>query len=160
MHFRFRALSSAALMALALGGCATTARVAPAAPAAAAPDPLAEGFASPPNAARPRVWWHWMNGNITQEGIANDLAWMDQVGIGGVQNFDANLATPQIVENRLVYMTPEWQAAFRFAGTRAEELGLEMAIAASPGWSETGGPWVPPQDGLKKLVCSETIVSG
>lgn len=55
--------------------------------------PLEEQFQDPPNSARPRVWWHWMNGNITKDGIAKDLAWMKRVGIGGAQNFDANLRT-------------------------------------------------------------------
>ena len=31
-------------------------------------DPLLQGFENPPNSARPRVWWHWMNGNISQRG--------------------------------------------------------------------------------------------
>ena len=57
----------------------------------AAEDSLEAGFANPPNAARPRVWWHWMNGNITKEGIKLDLEWMKRVGIGGFQNFDASL---------------------------------------------------------------------
>ena len=125
-----------------------------------ASDPLADAFHNPPNSARPRVWWHWMNGNVTKDGIAKDMAWMKQVGIGGLQNFDANLQTPQIVDKRLVYMTPEWKDAFRFAAQEADRLGLELAIAASPGWSETGGPWVPSQDGLKKLVWSQTEVQG
>lgn len=34
-----------------------------------ASDPLKQGFENPPDSARPRVWWHWMNGNITKEGI-------------------------------------------------------------------------------------------
>ena len=129
------------------------------APAPAAPS-LEEQFRDPPNSARPRVWWHWMNGNVSKDGIAKDLAWMKRVGIGGVQNFDANLNTPQIVDKRLVYMSPEWKDAFRFAASEADRLGLELAIAASPGWSETGGPWVRPEDGLKKLVWSETEVTG
>lgn len=119
---------------------------------------LEDQFRDPPNAARPRVWWHWMNGNITKDGIAKDMAWMKSVGIGGLQNFDVNLQTPQIVEKRLVYMTPEWKDAFRFAAQEAERQGLELAIAASPGWSETGGPWVKPEDGLKKLVWSEATL--
>jgi hypothetical protein len=119
-------------------------------------DSLEQQFRDPPNSARPRVWWHWMNGNVSKEGIAKDLAWMKRVGIGGLQNFDANMTTPQIVPNRLVYMTPEWKDAFRLASVEADRLGLELAIAASPGWSETGGPWVKPEDGLKKLVWSET----
>jgi len=37
---------------------------------------------------------------------------------------------------------------------------MEMAIAGSPGWSESGGPWVPPSEGMKKYVWSETVVEG
>src|SRR5580765_6725726 len=89
-------------------------------------DSLRAGFVDPPNGARPRVWWHWMNGNVTKDGIAKDLAWMQSVGIGGMQNFDANLQTPQIVDKRLVYMTPEWKDAFRFTAQEADRLGLEL----------------------------------
>src|SRR5271157_4918114 len=123
-------------------------------------DALERGFQNPPDSAKPRVWWHWMNGNITKEGIKADLEWMKRVGIGGFQNFDAALNTPQIVEKRLVYMTPEWKDAFRYTATLADQLGLEMAIAGSPGWSESGGPWVPPAQGMKKFVWSETRVEG
>ena len=129
-------------------------------PAQNAGDSLQQGFQNPPESARPRVWWHWMNGNITKEGIKEDLEWMKRVGIGGFQNFDAALNTPQIVEKRLVYMTPEWKDAFKYATTLADQLGLEMAIAGSPGWSESGGPWVPPAQAMKKLVWSETRVEG
>ncbi|WP_321474308.1 glycosyl hydrolase [uncultured Paludibaculum sp.] len=123
-------------------------------------DPLERGFQTPPDSAKPRVWWHWMNGNITKPGIQADLEWMKRVGIGGFQNFDAALATPQIVDKRLVYMTPEWKDAFRFTTTLADKLGLEMAIAGSPGWSESGGPWVPPAQAMKKFVWSETTIEG
>jgi hypothetical protein len=123
-------------------------------------DALERGFQNPPDSAKPRVWWHWMNGNIAKEGIKLDLEWMKRVGVAGMQNFDASLNTPQIVEKRLVYMTPEWKDAFRYAVTLADQLGLEMAIAGSPGWSESGGPWVPPAQAMKKLVWSETRVEG
>jgi len=123
-------------------------------------DPLQRGFLNPPDSAKPRVWWHWMNGNITKEGIKADFEWMKRNGIAGVQNFDAALNTPQIVDKRLVYMTPEWKDAFKYATTLADQMGLEMAIAGSPGWSESGGPWVPPAQAMKKIVWSETRVEG
>jgi len=123
-------------------------------------DTLYKEFLSPGNSARPRVWWHWMNGNITEDGIRKDLEWMHRVGIGGFQNFDAALATPQIVEKRLTYMTPDWKDAFNFTTKLADSLHLEMAIAGSPGWSESGGPWVKPEDGMKKIVWTETRVTG
>jgi hypothetical protein len=121
---------------------------------------LESGFMNPPDSARPRVWWHWMNGNISKEGIQADLEWMHRVGIGGFQNFDAALMTPQIVEKRLVYMTPDWKDAFKFTTRLADSLGLEMAIAGSPGWSESGGPWVKPGQAMKKFVWSETRIEG
>ena len=121
---------------------------------------LEEGFKTPPNSAKPRVWWHWMNGNITKEGIKLDLEWMNRVGIGGFQNFDASLGTPKLVDKRLVYMTPEWKDAFLFTTKLADQLGLEEAIAGSPGWSESGGPWVKPSQGMKKVVWSEVRVEG
>ena len=123
-------------------------------------DSLKNGFENPPESARPLVWWHWMNGNISKKGIELDLEWMHKVGLGGFQVFDAGLATPQVVDHRIAYMTPEWKDAFKYATTLADQLGLEEAIAGSPGWSESGGPWVPASEGMKKYVWSETFVSG
>jgi hypothetical protein len=99
-----------------------------------------------------------MNGNIAPEGIKLDLEWMHSVGLGGVTIFEGAIATPQVVPHRLIYMTPEWKRAFRDAVTTARGLGMEVAIASSPGWSETGGPWVPAQQGMKKMVWSATRV--
>lgn len=123
-------------------------------------DTLKATFLDPPDSARPRVWWHWIGGNITQDGIAKDLAWMKRVGIGGMQNFDVGLTSRQIVEHRLAFMTAEWKDAFHFAASEAARLGLELAISSSPGWSETGGPWVQARDAMKKVVWSETQLPG
>jgi hypothetical protein len=130
-------------------------------PCAAAPaTPLAAGFAAPPDAARPRTWWHWMDGNVSTDGIRQDLAWMKRVGLGGLQQIDASLQTPQVVPERVVYGSPAWQANLRLAAAEAERLGLEFGIASSPGWSLTGGPWVQPGQAMKKIVWSETTVDG
>jgi hypothetical protein len=32
-------------------------------------DELLQGFQNPPDSAKPRVWWHWMSGNVTKDGI-------------------------------------------------------------------------------------------
>ncbi len=121
---------------------------------------LEENFKTPPPEARPRVWWHWMDGNVTMEGIRKDLDWMERAGIGGFQNFDAAFSMPQVVEHRLTYMSPEWKDAFRFTVELADRKGLEMAIAGSPGWSESGGPWVTPEQAMKKIVWSERDIRG
>lgn len=143
--------------------CLLSASVNPAlaqlAPMEATTDSLVDGFFSPPNSAKPRVWWHWLDGNITRQGIRLDLDWMHRIGLGGLQNFDAGYSTPELVKKRLVFMSPPWQEAFRYAVEFADRWDLEFAIAGSPGWSESGGPWVKSEDGMKKLVWSETELS-
>jgi hypothetical protein len=104
-------------------------------------DALERGFKNPPDSARPRVWWHWMNGNITKEGIKADLEWMKRVGIGGFQNFDAALFTPQVVEKRLVFMTPEWKEAFKYAATLADQLEMIAEFTRRRGYDIR--PWLP-----------------
>jgi hypothetical protein len=151
MDFRGKKLITAGLALLLGAGMAA---------AQSTTDPLKSGFENPPQGARPRVWWHWMNGNISKEGIKLDLEWMHRVGLGGFHNFDAALDTPLVVDHRLAYMTPEWKDAFRYATTLADKFGMEEAIAGSPGWSESGGPWVPASEGMKKYVWSETQVEG
>jgi hypothetical protein len=49
--------------------------------AAASTDPLQSRFLTPPASAKPQTWWHWMNGNITREGITADLEATRQKGI-------------------------------------------------------------------------------
>ena len=65
--------------------------------------------------------------NITKDGIAKDFGWMKLSGINGFQNFDVSLMTPQIIDKRLTYMTPEWKDAFLFTKKLADSLKLEMA---------------------------------
>lgn len=117
-------------------------------------------FQDPPRGYRPQVWWHWMNGNISRDGLDKDLDWMDRVGISGFHIFDAGFDTPQIVRERVPYMTPGWKALFNHVLDRAEAMDMDVAITSSPGWSITGGPWVSREDAMKKLVWSETLMHG
>jgi len=123
-------------------------------------DALAKAFMSPPDSARPRVWWHWMNGNITWDGAKNDMDWMKRSGIAGLQKIDAGTDATQVVDERLLYMTPEWKDVFRKVADYAATKGLELGIDSSPGWSETGGPWVQPADAMKKMSWSVLRIQG
>jgi hypothetical protein len=123
-------------------------------------DALEQGFKNPPDSAKPRTWWHWTNGNITKEGIGKDLEWMKRSGIGGMQLADVASGSGQTVEKKILFGSPEWLDAVRHAASEADRLGLEMTIFSSAGWSETGGPWVKPEQAMKKLVWSETAVVG
>src|SRR5579862_4816783 len=88
-------------------------------------DPLASGFQSPPPSARPQTWWHWMNGNITKEGITADLEAMQRVGIGGAEIFNAGEGIPA---GPVKFNSPEWHEMFSFAVKEANRLGLELCV--------------------------------
>ena len=130
------------------------------APASSARDPLAQGFLAPPDSAKPRTWWHWTNGNVTETGITKDLEWMKRVGIGGFQLVDVASGNGQVVEPKIDFGTPEWYHAVLHSAQLAKQLDLEMSIFSCAGWSEAGGPWVTQQMAMKKLVWSETDVAG
>lgn len=123
-------------------------------------DELQQGFVNPPEEARPRVWWHWTGGNVTREGITKDLEWMKRVGIGGAHLADIGMEGGQRVDEKVEFLTPAWLDAVRHAAAEADRLGLELAIFSSSGWSLTGGPWVEPEQAMKRLVWSETSLGG
>lgn len=117
---------------------------------------LAKGFAQPPVSAKPQTWWHWVNGNISREGITADLEEMKRVGLGGAQMFNVSPAPPGPVR----FMSPEWRAMVKHAVSEADRLGLELCIHNCAGWSSSGGPWIKPEGAMQMLVWSEQRVTG
>lgn len=118
---------------------------------------LERSFLSPPMEARPHTWWHWMNGNVTTEGITADLEAMKAVGLGGAQIFNVSEGIP---EGPILYNTPEWRTLIKFAATEADRLGLELCIHNCAGWSSSGGPWVKPEHAMQTVTVTETKVKG
>ena len=121
------------------------------------PRDLEGGFLRPPAGARPHTWWHWMNGNISADGITRDLEAMARVGVGGVQMFDVGTGIPK---GPVETLGPEWLRLVRHAASEANRLGLSFTMHNCPGWSSSGGPWVTPDRAMQQLVWSETVVDG
>lgn len=120
-------------------------------------------FVNPPKESRPLVWWHWIDGNISKDGIKADLEWMHRSGIAGFQQFDAGGAMMQMVQpvqERVMYLQDDWKDAFSYAIHLADSLDMEVGIASAPGWSSTGGPWVMPEDAMKKLTWRTMEITG
>ena len=110
---------------------------------------LEGGFASPPREAKPHVWYHLMNGNVTKAGITRDFEALSAAGIGGVQMFDAGCG---IGAGPLAFASNAWFDMMAHAFREAERLGLEVVVANCSGWSTAGGPWVAPSNSMKRLV--------
>jgi hypothetical protein len=118
---------------------------------------LVEDFRDPPRSARPWVYWFFMDGNISREGITADLEAMQQAGIGGVILMEVDVGIPK---GPVRFMSEPWRALFKHAVTEAERLGLEITLNAGPGWTGSGGPWVKPEQSMQHIVASETHVEG
>lgn len=119
------------------------------------PSPIDDAkFANPPRACYPCSWWHWMDGEITAEGLTADLAAMEQAGISGVTVFDGGGSGP------VDYLTPKWLELFRHACAEAKKRGIEVSAANCGGWSSSGGPWITPELAMKRIVSSEAKVTG
>jgi len=118
---------------------------------------LANDFVTPPDSARPWVYWFFMDGNLTREGISADLEAMKRSGIGGAIILEVNIGIPR---GPVEFMSGPWRELLKHAVSEADRLGLEIALGAGPGWCGTGGPWVKPEQSMQHLVASETTVSG
>jgi hypothetical protein len=118
-------------------------------------DALSGSFLNPPPSARPQVWWHWVNGNVSKQGITADLEAMKRVGIGGGTICNLGGFAP---DGDAHFNSPLWWDDTKFAMTEAGRLGLELGVENCEGWSSSGGPWVTPQDAMKMLVWNEAQV--
>src|SRR5687768_12575871 len=95
----------------------------------AGPDALRslwEAFVQPPDDARPRAWWHWMDGNVDPAGVVRDLSWLHDVGVRGVQLFDGAMGMPLVVPEAVRPGSAAWREALERASATAGELGLEF----------------------------------
>jgi hypothetical protein len=123
---------------------------------------LETGWNNPPNAARLRAYWWWLNGNVTKESITHDLEEMKAKGFGGAVIIDAGGADQwgnAQVPHGPTFFTPEWRELYKHALREADRLGLEISLNIQSGWN-LGGPMVTADDAAKKLVWSETRVIG
>lgn len=118
---------------------------------------LERGFRQPPPAARPWVYWFWLNGNITSNGITADLEAMKRVGIGGVLIMEVDQGAPVGPAD---FMGPRWRDLFRHVHREARRLGLEVNMNNDAGWNGSGGPWIKPEQSMQEVVWSETNVLG
>jgi hypothetical protein len=119
--------------------------------------PLAKDFATPPDSARPWVYWFIMDGNLTREGITADLEAMQRAGIGGAIILEVDIGIPR---GPVEFMSAPWRELLKHALCEADRLGLAIALGAGPGWCGTGGPWVKAEQSMQHLVASETAVAG
>lgn len=124
---------------------------------AAANEQHRDDFRLPPEGARPWVYWYFMDGNLTREGMTADLEALKAAGIGGAIYLEVGIG---VERGTIEFMSEPWQELLGHAFREAERLRLEMALTTGPGWCGSGGPWIKPEQSMQHLVSSETVVCG
>lgn len=114
-------------------------------------------FANPPQETKPKTWMHAMSANMSKEGMTQDLEAMAKAGLGGLLLFNITQGIPY---GKIKYNSPEHHEMLTHAAKEAERLGLSFGVHNCDGWSSSGGPWVTPEQSMKMVVWSETVVKG
>lgn len=121
---------------------------------------LEAGFADPSAKVQTSVYWYWISGNISEEGVKKDLYSMKEAGIN--RAFIGNIGLEEIRTpyKTVPFYSEEWWKILHTALKTATELGIEIGIFNSPGWSQSGGPWVKPEQAMRYLASVKAEVSG
>ncbi|MHA4807451.1 glycosyl hydrolase [Flavitalea flava] len=119
---------------------------------------LAEGFRLPPDSLQTSVYWYWISDNISTEGVIKDLQAMKSVGIN--RAFIGNIGIPETPYGKVKLFSDEWWEVMHTALKTATDLHIEIGIFNSPGWSQSGGPWIKPAQAMRYLSSSEWMVTG
>ncbi len=117
---------------------------------------LFEDFVSPKGKSRVQTWWHWINANVSREGIEKDLEAMGKNNFGAAIIF--NVSSGSTPEGPLKFNSKDWFDTFKFVVDTADKNGLEIGIHNCDGWSEAGGPWITPEYSMKVLTSSRARV--
>ena len=124
------------------------------------PDSLSKSFISPPDEAKPRVYWWWLFNRVDKEGITRDLEQFKAKGISGVNLICTGGYAGAEPLPGVVYQSPEWWELFHYAVKETKRLNIELGFNLSAGGWTMQGPWVTPDHAMKKIVHAELKVSG
>lgn len=118
---------------------------------------LEQGFMTPPDSIKPWCYWYWISGNVSKEGITKDLEAMVKVGIG--EAFIGNISMGKPV-GKVAVLSKEWWELTEHAIREGKRTGVNIGLFNSPGWSQSGGPWIRKSQSMRYLVSSETTITG
>ena len=105
-------------------------------------------FRQVPDSQPLAVYWYWMGGNMSKEGVVKDLQAMKKAGINRVQI--GMIGSDQGVPQGPVRMfTDEWWDILHTMFRTAGEVDIEVGLFNCPGWSQSGGPWVKPSQSMR-----------
>ncbi len=119
--------------------------------------PDAATFTTPSAQYGVETWWHWLNGNLSKEGVTKDLQAMRDQGIPRATILAVSMAAEGPVSP---FLSDKWFELWRYTAEEANRIGVKLGTHLGPGWSATGGPWIKPEHSMKRVVWSHEIITG
>ncbi|MDR1562726.1 MAG: glycoside hydrolase family 2 [Dysgonamonadaceae bacterium] len=117
-------------------------------------DRLADRFENPPTKQRVGCYWYWIDNKITKEGVVADLHAMKKAGI--TRAYIGLTGGGKDVK----FMSEQWWELIHIALKTATKLDIEIGLFNSPGWSQSGGPWLKPSQSMRYLTSVQRIIKG
>lgn len=117
-------------------------------------------FNNAPDSIQTSVYWYWISDNISKEGVIKDLEAMKNVGINRAFIGNIGLAQNEVPYGDIKLFSDEWWDILHTALKKATELNIEIGIFNSPGWSQSGGPWIKPDQSMRFLKTYEIDIDG
>lgn len=115
-------------------------------------------FITAPDSIQTSVYWYWLSGNVSKEGVVRDLESMKKVGIN--RAFLGDIGLSDVPYGKVKFLSEEWWDILHTALKTATRLNIMIGIFNGPGWSQSGGPWVKPEQTMRYLTSSQTMVKG
>ena len=119
---------------------------------------MVRGFRQPPDETKPWVYWYWITDNISREGITRDLEAMARTGIG--EALIGNIFLEDVQHGSVKALTDQWWSMVEHAIREGGRLGVNIGMFNCPGWSQSGGPWIKPEQAMRYMVSAERRVTG
>lgn len=121
---------------------------------------MAAVFVTPPDSIQTSIYWYWLSGNISREGVIKDLEAMKRAGINRAFIGNIGLGPMETPYRPVKLFSDEWWEVTHAALKRASELGIEIGMFNCPGWSQAGGPWIEPRQAMRYLTSVQAEVEG
>lgn len=121
-------------------------------------DSLRANFRNPPSSVQTAAYWYWISNNVSKEGVVKDLQAMKDVGIN--RAFIGSIGLDDVPYGNVEMLSDEWWEALHLALKTAGELDIEIGVFNSPGWSQSGGPWINSENAMRYLASSKKVLNG
>lgn len=119
---------------------------------------ISNNFQTPPDSVKIACYWYWLNGHLSPEGAVKDLQAMKAAGIS--RAYIGMIGLNDIPAGKVGFRTEQWWATLRQALKTAGDLNIEIGLFNCPGWSQSGGPWVKPEQSMRHIASDTVVVEG